>query len=168
MTKDEPGTKLTKKKTNDASNNDQLKRKCVFDQFEHYFNILAASNWFIRCQNRASSLKRSSLPPTKRHVHPCFACFMNESPYRQSCWELYRMRKAADKQALAKFNRGDAVATKGLKDRKLKGQLKHNERMVEDATKAAAKIDQWLLPETAGELEAEGMEQTWRFAQACL
>lgn len=78
------------------------------------------------------------------------------------------MRKAANKQSLAKFNRGNAVATKGLKDRKLKGQLRHNERLVEDATKAAAKIDQWLLPEAAGELEAQGMEQTWRFAQARL
>ena len=58
------------------------------------------------------------------------------------------------------------MVTKGLPDRKLKGQLKHNERLVQDATKAAAKIDQWLLPEAAGELEAEGMEKTWRFAQA--
>ena len=74
---------------------------------------------------------------------------------------------AANKQAMAKFKRGEALSTKGLQDRKLKGQLRHNERLVEDATKAAAKIDQWLLPEAAGELEAEGMEQTWRFAQAC-
>ena len=57
------------------------------------------------------------------------------------------------------------MALKHLKDRKLKGQLRHNERLVEDATQAAAKIDQWLLPEAAGELEAEGMERTWRFAQ---
>ena len=77
----------------------------------------------------------------------------------------YRKRTAAEKAALAKFTRGEAPPIKGLTDRKLKGQLRHNERLVEDATKAAAKLDQWLLPEAAGELEAEGMERTWRFPQ---
>lgn len=27
-------------------------------------------------------------------------------------------------------------------------------------------MEEWLLPAEAGELEAEGMERTWRFSQA--
>jgi len=57
------------------------------------------------------------------------------------------------------------VATKGMTDRKLQGQMRHNERVVGDAERAAARVDEWLLPESAGQLEAEGMERTWRFAQ---
>lgn len=69
------------------------------------------------------------------------------------------------KKRVAKFSRGTAPALKGIKDRKLKGELRHAERMTSDATLAAAKVDAWLLPEAAGSLEAEGMERTWRFAQ---
>lgn len=38
-------------------------------------------------------------------------------------------------------------------------------RVFKDAQKAAARVDDWLLPAAAGGLEAEGMEQTWRFHQ---
>jgi len=77
----------------------------------------------------------------------------------------HRKRTAEEKERLAKFKRGETVPTRSMTDRKLKGQMRHNERLVEDATQAAAQVDEWLLPETAGELEAEGMERTWRFAQ---
>ena len=79
-----------------------------------------------------------------------------------------RKRTKEDKERLAKFTRGEGVATKGMTDRKLQGQMRHNERVVEDAAKAAAGADEWLLPEAAGQLEAEGMERTWRFAQVNL
>jgi hypothetical protein len=52
-----------------------------------------------------------------------------------------------------------------IEDKKLKGKLRHSERVVSEAQAAAAKVDEWLLPRDAGELEAEGMERTWRFSQ---
>lgn len=39
-------------------------------------------------------------------------------------------------------------------------------RLFKDAQRAAAAVDDWLLPAAAGSLEAEGMERTWRFQQA--
>ena len=53
-----------------------------------------------------------------------------------------------------------------IEDRKLKGKLRYTERVVSEAQQAAAKVDEWLLPAEPGELEAEGMERTWRFSQA--
>jgi hypothetical protein len=44
----------------------------------------------------------------------------------------------------------------GVSDRKLKGQLKHTERLYKEANKAAAHINQWLAPAEAGFVEAEG------------
>ena len=83
------------------------------------------------------------------------------------------------------------VATAGIKDRKLKGQLNASERLARDAALSAAKVrfsaaktcggcggrahsscaaqtEQWLLPAEAGFLEAEGMERTYRFSQEAL
>lgn len=53
-----------------------------------------------------------------------------------------------------------------IEDKKLKGKLRYTERLVGEAQAAAAKVDEWLLPAEPGELEAEGMERTWRFSQA--
>ena len=36
---------------------------------------------------------------------------------------------------------------------------------MKQAQEQAAKVNEWLLPEEAGSLEAEGMEETWRFQQ---
>jgi U3 small nucleolar RNA-associated protein 7 len=66
---------------------------------------------------------------------------------------------------LSKFSRGIPIATKQITDKKLKGKLRHTERLAKSAQLAAAKIDQWLLPEEAGALEAEGLESTWQFQQ---
>lgn len=66
---------------------------------------------------------------------------------------------------MAKFTRGEALDVKGMKDKKLRGQLQYNERLAKDAAQSAAKVDDYLLTEDAGVLEAEGMERTWRFAQ---
>jgi hypothetical protein len=52
-----------------------------------------------------------------------------------------------------------------IEDKKLKGRLRYSEKVVADAQAAAAKVEEWLLPGEAGELEAEGMERTWRFSQ---
>ncbi|KAI8476944.1 MAG: WD40-repeat-containing domain protein [Monoraphidium minutum] len=54
---------------------------------------------------------------------------------------------------------------KDVGDRKLKGKLRHTERLLSDASKATAKIGEWLAPAEAGALEAEGAEETWRFKQ---
>ncbi len=66
---------------------------------------------------------------------------------------------------MAKFKRGAAVATRAIADKKLKGQLRHSEKLAAEAAYKAAKAEQWLLPEEAGTLEAEGLERTWRFSQ---
>ena len=78
----------------------------------------------------------------------------------------YRRReKSEDGKRLAKFARGEAVSTKRLTDKKLKGKLRYSEKLVREATTSAAHADEWLLPAEAGGLEAEGMERTWRFKQ---
>eukprot|EP00891_Asterochloris_glomerata_P003549 jgi/Astpho2/3549/fgenesh1_pm.00057_%23_8_t len=71
-------------------------------------------------------------------------------------------------QKVAKFKRGDGVHTKQIADKKLKGRLQHVERLAQEAAEAAARAEEWLLPAEAGGLEAEGMEQTWRFQQEAL
>ena len=78
-------------------------------------------------------------------------------------------RRRADGEQSAgvpKFRRGLPVATRRLVDKKLKGRLKHTEALAEEAAASAAKAHQWLLPDAAGSLEAEGLERTWRFGQS--
>ncbi|KAI7836421.1 hypothetical protein COHA_009721 [Chlorella ohadii] len=77
-----------------------------------------------------------------------------------------RKRKGPEAAIAAKYRRGPEVATRRIEDKKLKGKLRYTERLVADAQQAAAKVEEWLLPAEAGELEAEGMERTWRFSQA--
>lgn len=55
-----------------------------------------------------------------------------------------------------------------IDDKKLKGRLRYTEGVVRDAQSQAAKVDEWLLPNEAGGLEAEGMERTWRFQQQAI
>lgn len=57
------------------------------------------------------------------------------------------------------------MAVVQISDKKLKGKMRHTERLSSEAAVAAAKTDEWLLPAEAGTLEAEGMERTWRFSQ---
>ncbi|KAF8069492.1 utp7 [Scenedesmus sp. PABB004] len=55
---------------------------------------------------------------------------------------------------------------KQVSDKKLKGKLKHTERLYKEANKAAARLNTWLAPAEAGLLEAEGVEETWQIQQA--
>ncbi|CAG9463140.1 unnamed protein product [Pedinophyceae sp. YPF-701] len=66
---------------------------------------------------------------------------------------------------MKKFSRGSGVDTKGIEDKKLRGQLKYKERVYREAAHQAAKVEQWLLPSDAGSLEAEGVERTYQFKQ---
>lgn len=43
--------------------------------------------------------------------------------------------------------------------------MRYTEGIVRNAQAQAAKVNEWLLPEEPGSLEAEGMERTWRFQQ---
>jgi hypothetical protein len=43
-----------------------------------------------------------------------------------------------------------------ISDRKLKGKLRHKERLYLQSSKETAKIGEWLAPAEAGTLEAEG------------
>jgi U3 small nucleolar RNA-associated protein 7 len=60
------------------------------------------------------------------------------------------------------------IAVRGLKDKKLKGQLKRTERKSSQAEKDAQKAQEWLQPSDAGYVEAEGAERTWQFQQSAL
>lgn len=93
----------------------------------------------------------------------CIVLTMKLSPNRLAlCRKLAAKEQAA---RVAKFKRGDGVQTKRVSDKKLRGHLQHAERLSTEAAVAAAKTDEWLLPAEAGTLEAEGMEETWRFQQ---
>jgi hypothetical protein len=61
------------------------------------------------------------------------------------CWPCRKKKKPKQDAYLA-----------GVSDRKLKGQLKHTERLYKQSNKAAAHINQWLAPAEAGFVEAEG------------
>ena len=66
----------------------------------------------------------------------------------------------------AKFQRGQAVATRAIPDKKLKARMRYSERLASEAAHLAAKTDEWLLPSEPGALEVEGMERTWQIQQA--
>lgn len=58
------------------------------------------------------------------------------------------------------------VTTAKMRDKKLKGQVKSQEKKFAAAARQAALIERWLLPSEAGSLEADGpLERTWRFKQ---
>ncbi|BDA41031.1 WD repeat-containing protein 46 [Coccomyxa sp. Obi] len=93
---------------------------------------------------------------------------MDENDDVEATVDVSRKRRRGESetsQRMAKFKRGAAVATRAIADKKLKGQLRHSEKLAAEAAYKAAKAEQWLLPEDAGTLEAEGLERTWRFSQ---
>lgn len=55
----------------------------------------------------------------------------------------------------AKKPKADAYL-QAVPDRKLKGQLKHTERLYKEANQVAARVNTWLAPADAGFLETEG------------
>lgn len=76
-------------------------------------------------------------------------------------------RDDVDPLRLAKFRRGSKLPTRSIDDRKLKAQLQYGERLAAEATLAAARADEWLLPQEAGGIEVEGMERTYQISQVC-
>ncbi|CAF1935568.1 unnamed protein product [Brassica napus] len=64
-----------------------------------------------------------------------------------------------------KYLRGEGANLETLKDKKLKTQLASRENLYGKSAKAAAKIEKWLLPASAGYLETDGLEKTWRVKQ---
>ncbi|RPA78624.1 BING4CT-domain-containing protein [Ascobolus immersus RN42] len=62
------------------------------------------------------------------------------------------------------LGRGAPVAIHNVKDKKLRGNLKKLEKRYKDAAKSIADSSM-LLQESAGFLQAEGMEKTWKFQQ---
>ena len=70
-----------------------------------------------------------------------------------------------DPLRLDKFSRGAKVGTRRIEDKKLKAQLQYGERLASEATVAAARADEWLLPHGAGGIEVEGMERTYQLSQ---
>lgn len=66
--------------------------------------------------------------------------------------------------AKEKYDRGEGNSLKGIRSQKLRKKLKDVESMAKEQVEAASHAE-ILLPETAGYLEAEGMEETWRFTQ---
>ena len=73
-----------------------------------------------------------------------------------------------EQKDLSKFQRGERINSKGIKDRKLRGKLGKVERLASSAAEEAVKA-QVLLTEQAGYLEAEGsMERTADLSQVDL
>jgi U3 small nucleolar RNA-associated protein 7 len=66
---------------------------------------------------------------------------------------------------MKKYLRGEGADLESLKDKKLRGQLAGREDLFGKSAKAAAKIEQWLMPSEGGYLEAEGIEKTYRIKQ---
>lgn len=77
-----------------------------------------------------------------------------------------KVRTEEEKALAKKFSRGLGVVLKGMKDKRLKGQLLHSEKLAMQAQAKAAKVSEWLLPSQEGLLEAEGIERTYNFQQA--
>jgi len=69
-----------------------------------------------------------------------------------------------EKEMAKKYQRGERVNYKKIKDRKIRGNLEKTEKLAEEAVKDAVKA-QILLTEEAGYLEPEGMEETHLFTQ---
>ncbi|ORX88785.1 BING4CT-domain-containing protein [Basidiobolus meristosporus CBS 931.73] len=67
-------------------------------------------------------------------------------------------------EKMSKYSRGKPASLKGVKDKKLKGTTKRMEKKYYDAAYKAASSE-LLLTESAGFLEAEGMERTYKFTQ---
>ncbi|KAG1679461.1 hypothetical protein FOA52_007753 [Chlamydomonas sp. UWO 241] len=76
-----------------------------------------------------------------------------------------RKRTKEEKEVAARMKRGIGIKVKSITDKKLKGKLRHAERVVREAQEKAAKVSAWLLPSEAGTLEAEGIERTYNFKQ---
>ena len=66
-----------------------------------------------------------------------------------------------------KYTRGEKNSTKGIKSFALRKKLKHSEALAKKSAETSARSE-ILLPSDAGYVEAEGMEQTWRFTQESL
>ncbi len=67
------------------------------------------------------------------------------------------------------MKRGPGVQVKKLKDKKLRGKLKHAEAVYKQAQAQAIKANEWLLPAEAGYLEAEGEQRhRWWMRARCV
>ncbi|CAN1172022.1 Probable U3 small nucleolar RNA-associated protein 7 [Linum perenne] len=67
---------------------------------------------------------------------------------------------------MQKYLRGEGADLEALKDKKLKAQLFHREKLYGNTAKTAAKSEMWLGPIEGGYLEAEGIEKTYRITQS--
>ncbi|CAM9384718.1 unnamed protein product [Scytosiphon promiscuus] len=72
--------------------------------------------------------------------------------------------EAPPPESLHKYVRGPGNSTEKMGDRKLRSGLERTEKKFEDAAHSTA-VAELLLPEEAGFLEAEGMEETFKFGQ---
>lgn len=73
-------------------------------------------------------------------------------------------KKQLKKEERGKYKRGEQNSTKNVRSFALRKVLKSSEALAKKATETASRAE-ILLPSEAGYLEAEGMEQTWRFTQ---
>ena len=99
---------------------------------------------------RACNLpKHGSMPSATDCV--CLLCNPRRAQKRRK-----PKKTADDKERAKRLDRGPGVNVKQLKDKKLKGKLKHAERVYREAQAKATKANEWLLPADAGYLETEG------------
>jgi U3 small nucleolar RNA-associated protein 7 len=78
-----------------------------------------------------------------------------------------KVKKKKPASGAEKYNRGEHNNTKNIRSSALRVKLKRSEDEAKQSEEQAFKAE-ILLPSQAGFLEAEDMEQTWRFTQAAL
>ncbi|GIL70431.1 hypothetical protein Vretimale_3566 [Volvox reticuliferus] len=84
---------------------------------------------------------------------------------RKSSKKRKNVRDPDATETAKRLKRGPAVNLKSITDKKLKGKLRRAEAVFNSSRKKAIQVNEWLLPATAGTLEAEGIERTWKFKQ---
>ncbi|WJX13923.1 hypothetical protein P8452_04257 [Trifolium repens] len=67
-----------------------------------------------------------------------------------------------------KYLRGEGADLKGLKDKKLRGQIVAREKLYGQTAIAAAKTEKWIMPSEAGYIEPEGIEKTYTIKQEAI
>ena len=77
------------------------------------------------------------------------------SPLNPAGWRR-KKRSQERRDKAASIRRGPGVDVRRIKDKKLKGKLRHVERIVQEAQQKAIKVNEWLLPSEGGMLQAEG------------
>jgi len=102
--------------------------------------------------------------PTEEHDVAKVKVKAKAGEKRRRSEDSYDKLTTEEEEQAAKFQRGEKVNYRRIKDKKLRGKLRKTEYIAKKAVTEAVKA-QVLLTEEAGYLEPEGMEETHNFSQ---